>query len=188
MSIFDNAKAISIGGRSVSKLKLDGATIWSKKTSAKWDLADRTWVTPASDYSINESRPFAQLSEDAYVYLVAHTGVTVYHSGNASRVFDITETGFSLTNGGARTGVGLPYRIRSGDTITLSLKKNANCQILAAYYDTDGYFDSINLLGNVGTELTLVDTAPIDGWAVVQFCPYNANQTVTFSDIVLSIT
>ena len=129
----------------------------------------------------------AELGDDVYIYLVSSIGTVVYHSSNASRVSDITETGFTLTNGGSGTGVGIPYRVKSGEVITLSMTKNANCQIFAAYYDANGFFHSIVSLGNVGNHLTVSDTAPIDGWVVIQFCPYNANQVVNFSNLSLSI-
>ncbi len=187
MSIFDHAKAVSVDGEPVSRLTLNGVTVWSKSTLRKWDLAQRRWVTPAADYSLSSTVPFAELGDDVYIYLVSGIGTIVYHSSNASRVSDVTETGFTLTNGGGGTGVGIPYRVKSGEVITLSMTKNANCQIFAAYYDANGFFHSIVSLGNVGNHLTVSDTAPIDGWVVIQFCPYNANQVVNFSNLSLSI-
>lgn len=188
MSIFDNAEAVSVGGRSVSKLKLDGATIWSKKQSATWDLPKRRWVTPTADYVISESSPFVQLDEGIYITLVFNNGINLYHSGNSQRVSQITDSGFVLNNGGAGTGVGVPYRVKAGEVIRLSLRKDANCQIIAVYYGEDKTYSSKVVMGNTGTELSLSDTAPINGWVVLHFCPYNANQTVTFSDLSLSIS
>ena len=83
----------------------------------------------------------------------------------------------------------MPYKIIDGKTITITLTKTANCQIFIHYYNNNnnGLYISSTNLGNVGTTLTLSDTSSVDGWANICFFPYNANSTVEFSNIYLTI-
>lgn len=180
-----NASTVTVRGKAVKQIDINGKTVW-KAESRVWNLADRSVVT--EKYVRTDTTSIAGiLSEDNYINGIQCTGRYI-NSNSLATISNVTASGFTLQNSSGNYGIGVPYAIKTGETIILSLTKTANCQIFVAYYNAQGLLVSNKSLGNTGTSLNLSDTAETDGWAVLVFAPYQSNSSVTFSEMSLKIS
>ena len=180
-----SVKAITINGSAVKQIDIGGRTVWNSTLPREWDLLNRNEVIV--NRSNLQTNPIADLlSQSNWFNGIQIIGRYMF-GNNACVLTNITSNGFTLTNPVGNYGFGMPYPINNGETVSLSLNKNSACQIYAVYYDSNGYQVSSQSLANFGSNINVSDTSNIDGWLVLVFAPYDANQTVTFSNVNVSI-
>jgi hypothetical protein len=149
--------------------------------NVEWDLAKRESIS-GNISDTGSASISALLSEDKYINRIRSDG-KIIADNSLTVLSNITKDSFVLNNPSGGYGIGLPYEISKGDTISISLNKDGNCQIHAVYFNAQGLRVSDKVLGNIGASINVSDTSEINGWVVLVLAPYNPNSTVQLEHI-----
>ena len=186
-----SAKTVTFKNKDVKEISIGGSRVW-KKAENLWDLSQRTEIVPTnSTVNATTTSISGYLGSQNYLTSAYVNGKYLYNY-NCSTIGNITANGFTITCAAGNQGLGIAFPVTAGQTISLTLRKTANCYVRLAYYDSSGIWNSYVDFSNYfysknNTVASASENAPITGTVMLICATYGANVAVTFSDIILSI-
>lgn len=162
--------------------------IW--KTPQEWDLDKRRQITFSGGYKLDNTGVsiLDQLNTTGYMNRIQSTGI--YTATTQITVSNITENGFTLSTTYGSYGIGIPYYLKAGQTLSLTatVTGDSSIYINGIWFDLEGKWMSSSTSSSIkNITKTQSWTADTDKYLVLIFAPYTINVEVTVSNIQLEI-
>lgn len=204
--IFSSIKEITLPEGKVKSISNNNIILWEDKTSAfvnRWNLKERiefigkpadgmsTMYFDASQvYSQNIKMP---VSESIWYNSGRRIGNGVFYStigNNPCILSNITENSVTFNSGkDTEKFVAIPFHMNAGETFSLSYYSSGTNRSGYHIFSPDGTFQIYKLDNQSGAgNKTFEYIASEECWIAWQIGKYDANSSVTLSDIVLHIT
>lgn len=200
---FADVKSVTIPEGIVTKITIGNDVLWQKVTLVnRWNLKDRTEFvgTPADGMAtmyFDASKTYSQntkmpVSEDIWYNSGRRIGNGVFYStagNNPCTLSNITDDGVTFKSGrDTEMFVAIPFHLNAGETFNLSYYSNGTNRSGYQIFAPDGTFKSYALDNKSGAgNKTFTYTATEECWLAWQIGKYDANSSVTLSNIVLYI-
>lgn len=200
---FADVKSIIIPEGAVTKIKKGSDILWQKVTLVnRWNLKDRSefigvpadgmatmYFDASKSYTQNTKMP---VDEAIWYNSGRRIGNGVFYStvgNNPCTLSNITEDGLTFKSGrDSDMFAAIPFHMNSGETFSISYYASGTNRSGYMIFAPDGTFKSQALDNKSGAgNKTFTYTATEECWLAWQIGKYDANSSVTLSDIVLTI-
>lgn len=162
--------------------------IW--KTPQEWDLDKRRQILFSKSQKIDTTgiSILDQLNTTGYIDRLQQQGA--YTGNTATTLTNITTNGFTISTPANYYGIGVPYFLKKGQTLSLTatVSGNNNIYISGIWYDLEGKWQVSLIQSSINNTTTSQNwTAKEDRYLVLIFAPQTADVEVTISNIQLEI-
>lgn len=200
---FSDIISVTIPEGEVIGISKDGNVLWQKITLVnRWNLKDRTefigvpadgmatmYFDSMKNYTQNTKMP---MSETVWYNSGRRIGDGVFYStvgNNPCTLSNITEDGLTFKSGrDSDMFIAIPFHINSGETFSISYYTSGTNRSGYMIFAPDGTYKSQALDNKSGAgNKTFTYTATEECWLAWQIGKYDANSSVTLSDIILTI-
>lgn len=175
---------------------LDLEKIWEKNKTWNLDkrsmfIVDSKWAT--NTFNTTSKSILPMLSEDFYITKIQSTGKYIANNTTTNTILEnITSDSVDITGHATAYGIGLPYYVKTGQTIKMRLTASGAVTLYVnlSAYDDDGFLinnSNVGLLGAKNKTSSGEYTVTRDGWVIIIVYPYSPDNVVSVSDISLFI-